>query len=303
MTPAITPTAPTTPTGSLADRAIIVNLSISQWSAKKTDKKVNRQVAAENGTDEHIGNYRKSLVAKEAIAKFTELAGAIRAEHYRLSLPWRDGGDRVLSAKAYFTYSQTMRAKQAEIEQLWAEFCDCYPQFVEDARTKLNGLFNADDYPPVAEIRKKFSFRLEVLPLTVADDFRVNLGDDETARIKAQIQADADAQVSRAMSDVWQRMHDVIAAMSTRLKLYTRNPNGTVDHTFRDTLVTNITDLLDVLPLINLTNDARIASFAREMRDSLTVFTPERLRDDAFARRDTAARADEILAKMSAFMA
>ena len=293
----------TTTAHTLADRAVIVNLSISQWSAKKTDKKVNREVAEKNGNAENMGNYRKSLVARDAIKKCTELAGAIRAEHYRLSLPWRDGGDRVLAAKAYFQYSQTMRARQAEIETIWQEFCDCYPQFVEDARAKLNGLFDANDYPPVAEIRKKFSFRLEVLPLTVADDFRVNLGDDETARIKSQIQRDADAQMARAMGDVWQRMHTVISAMSERLKLYTRHADGTVEHTFRDTLVTNLTDLLDVLPLLNITNDPNIANFAQQMRASLTIYPAERLRDDAFARRDTAARADEILAKMQAFIA
>jgi hypothetical protein len=297
MTPAIAPTS------SLADRAVIVNLSISQWSAKKTDKKVNREVAAKNGNAENMGNYRKSLVARDALKKFTELAGTIRAEHYRLSLPWRDGGDRVLSSSAYFQYSQAMRARQQELEASWQEFCECYPQYVEDARVQLNGLFDANDYPPVAEIRKKFSFRLEVLPLTVADDFRVNLGDAETARIKEQIQRDATAQLGRAMADVWDRMHEVIAAMADRLKLYTRHADGTIEHTFRDTLVTNITDLLDVLPLLNITNDPNVADFAQQMRASLTQYPAERLRDDAFARRDTAARADEILSKMSAFMA
>ena len=288
---------------SLADRAIIVNLSISQWTAKKTDKKVNRDVARENGCDEHVGNYRKTLVAREAIKKITELAGAIRAEHYRLTLPWRDGGDRVLSATAYFQYSQTMRAKEQELAAVWEEFFREYPQLVADAPALLNGMHDPNDYPAAADIRKKFSFRLEVLPLTVADDFRVNLGDEETARIRKQIQADADAQMTRAMADVWQRMHAVIAAMSERLKLYTRHANGTVEHTFRDTLVSNITDLLDVLPLLNITNDPNVTAFAQQMRSSLTIYSADRLRDDAFARRDTAARADEILAKMSAFIA
>jgi len=39
------------------------------------------------------------------------------------------------------------------------------------------------------------------------------------------------------------------------------------------------------------------------MRASLTKYTPEQLRNTEFARTDTAARADEILSKMSAFIA
>src|ERR1700746_3255853 len=148
------------PGGSLADRAVIVNLSISQWSAKTTDKKVNREVANAHGSDETMGNYRKSLLAREAIQKYTKLAGEIRAEHYKLSLPWRDTGDRILSSAGYFQYAETMRIRQTELENVWQEFFANYPQFVEEARAKLNGLFNPADYPDQYAIQSKFAFKL-----------------------------------------------------------------------------------------------------------------------------------------------
>lgn len=290
------------PVGSLAERAVIVNLSISQWSAKTTDKKVNREVANAHGSDESMGNYRKSLVAKDAIQKYTKLAGEIRAEHYKLSLPWRDSGDRILSSAAYFQYAETMRKRQSEIEALWNEFCSNYPGFVEQARTILNGLFNPADYPEATAIRQKFSFNLEVLPLAQAEDFRVNLGTEETERIKARIQADSNAQIARAMADVWERMRAVISAMSDRLKQYKDTSQG-VEHPFRDSLVTNMTDLLQIIPILNLTEDPNVAQFAQEMRDSLTKYTPDQLRNSQMRRDDVAKRADEILAKMSAFIA
>src|SRR5262249_52087416 len=82
------PATATNPT--VADRAVLVNLSISQWSAAKSDKTVNREVAQKHGSEEKMGNYRKQLVAKDAVKKYTELAGAIRAEFYRMTLPWGD---------------------------------------------------------------------------------------------------------------------------------------------------------------------------------------------------------------------
>lgn len=292
-----------TTANTLADRAVLVNLSISQWSAKKTDKKVNREVAANHGSDANMGNYRKCLIAKDAIDNVSKITAAAREEHYRLSLPWRDGGDRILSSQAYFSYSEKVRKMETDFENAVSEFCANYPQYVEDARAKLNGLFDSKDYPDVARIRSKFSFKFEVLPVPVADDLRVNLGNEETARIKQQIEQDSADQIARAMSDIWQRMREVIAAMAERLKLYKVNPNGTVEHPFRDTLVTNISDLVSILPLLNLTGDPNITQFAQEMSAGLTRYSPEQLRETEYARQDTAARADEILSKMAAFIA
>jgi len=296
-------TAAITPNPTLADRAVLVNLSISGWSAAKSDKKVNHEVATKHGNAENMGNYRKCLLAKEAIKTVKDITARAREEHYRVTLPWRDSGDRILSSAGYFQYSETMRRIQQEWETAVDTFCANYPQFVQDARVKLNGLFNEADYPKLAEIRGKFSFKFEVLPVPAADDFRVNLGDAEITRIKTQIADAAEQQMQRAMRDVWQRMHDVIAAMSDRLKVFKRNPDGSTEHPFRDTLVSNITDLLDIIPVLNLTSDPAITQFADEMRAGLTKYSAQQLRDAEYARTDTAARADEILNKMAAFIA
>lgn len=291
-------------TCSIADRAVLVNLSISQWSAAKSDKRVNREVSQNHQSAEEMGNYRKYLVARDAIKKVTELAGAVRQEHYRLTLPWRDSGDRILSSQGYFEYARSMRKLQSDWENAVSEFCANYPQYIEEARLKLNGLFDSKDYPTVHEIRGKFAFKFEVLPVPQADDFRVSLGADEISHLKNQIKADSDAYLKRAMGDVWQRMATVITAMRDRLNVYSVNlRDGAVSHPFRDSLVTNITDLLDLIPTLNLTGDENIARFADEMRKELTKYSPDQLRNAEYARKDTAARADEILTKMQAFIA
>lgn len=287
----------------LTDRALMVNLSISQWSAAKSDKKINREVADSHGSDESMGNYRKALIARESIQTVTKLTGSIRSEHYRLTLPWRDSGDRVLSSVGYFAYVEKMRAFERDWNRAVSEFCANYAGYVADARTKLNGLFDAADYPSEAEIRGKFSFKLEINPLPAVDDFRVQLGSEEIARIQQEFQSNAKTQIDRAMGDVWNRLQDVVSKMAERLKAYKVRPDGKVENPFRDTLVTNITDLLDIVPSLNLTGDANIETFAREIRESLTVYSPEQLREAEYRREDVANRADEILNKMSAFIA
>ena len=292
-------TAPTH-TPNIADRAVLVNLSISQWSAAKSDKKVNREVAQNHGSAEDMGNYRKQLVGKQAVKNYTQIATEIRAEFYRLTLPWSDTGERILTSKAYFDFSAKFRKDQMRLEQAWDEFCAIYPQLVTEARTLLNGLFDSQDYPDAHQIRGKFSIKLDVKPVPQAADFRVNLGDDEVNRLRAQITADAQQATRRAMRDVWDRMREVIEKISERCKLY--DPDNAKAHPLHDTTVTNISDLLEIIPALNLTGDADVEAFAQQMRD-LTKYTPEQLKHTEYAREDTAKRADEILAKMSAFIA
>lgn len=293
-------TAPAVTNPTVSDRAVLVNLSISQWSAAKSDKKVNREVSQAHGSAENMGNYRKQLVAREAVKKYTQLASDIRQEFYRITLPWSDSGDRILTSKAYFDFSAKFRKRQAELESAWDEFCSLYPSLVDDARKLLNGLHDPADYPALSEIRSKFSIKLDVKPVPEAQDFRVNLGDEEIARLKAQITADSAASVDRAMRDVWSRMRDVIAKISERCKVYDQqNPKA---HPLHDSTVENITDLLEIIPALNLTGDPQVEEFARQMRD-LTRYTPEQLKHTDYARNDIATRADEILDKMSAFIA
>jgi len=291
-------------TANLTERAMLVNLSISQWTAVKNDKRVTREVAQQHSSQENMGRYNKSLVAKTALETLKKLAGEARSEHYKRTLPWRDGGDRILSSVGYFDYSQSMREKMRAFETAKDEFLMNYQTFVDDARARLNGLFNAADHPSASAIREKFSFGFEFFPMPTADDFRVNLGDAETAKIRAEIEAQADAMLNKAMSDVWARLRDVVSRMSERLKAYAlEESSGKIQNPFRDTLVTNITDLLAILPSLNLTNDPNIASFAREIESNLTRYTPDQLRNSAVTRADVATRADEILSKMSAFVA
>lgn len=62
----------------LANKAMQVRLSISQWSARKYDRKVSSEVASKYNTDNDAGRYNKVLIAKDAIVKIQKIANAAR---------------------------------------------------------------------------------------------------------------------------------------------------------------------------------------------------------------------------------
>lgn len=286
----------------ISDRAMLVRLSVSQWTAAKNDRKVNKEVADNHNSAEDMGKFKKSLVAKEALKKLSDIRTELRDFHYTHTLPWIDGGSRILSSTGSIGYFKEMNKKVARYQSATDELIDSYDSLVEEARVKLNGLFDSADYPPISQIRSKFGVTMEIDPVAVASDFRVKMSEAEVNSIRGQIERAGQQRLQEAMKDIWTRIQRVVAHMVDRLKSYEVTPEGKVKNKFHDTLITNVTDLLDILPSLNITDDANLSLFGERIKKELTVYTPDQLRENVKAREETAAKAADILSKMQGFI-
>ena len=278
----------------LQDKAMLVKLSISQWTAKKLDKKVTAEVARNYGTDEDRGRYNKVLIAKGELDKITKAVSAARAFHYANTLPWGDDGSRILPSANYLAYAQAMAKLRNDFDLAVETFVANYPDLVDQARRELNGLFRVEDYPSYSRIKAKFSFQVGIDPIPSAADFRVQLQDADVERIRQDIQTRAEAAQQDAVQDLWNRLHDVVSRMAERL--------GTPYAIFRDSLVGNVSELCDLLPRLNLTGDPQLETMRREVADKLTKHDPQTLRDNQYARKDTAKAAEDILTAMAGYV-
>ena len=71
----------------LSQKAVLASLSISQWSARKLDKKVTEEIHARNHAEPHAGRYNKLLIAREGLQKVQHVAGEARTFHYAMTQP------------------------------------------------------------------------------------------------------------------------------------------------------------------------------------------------------------------------
>jgi len=287
---------------SITEHAMLVDLTIKQWTAAKHDRKVSQEVAQLHGSDATMGRYNKLLVGREALEKLRKSATAAGQEHRRRTLPWLDSGPRILSSEGYFGYAEVMRGFEAEWEEAVDEFGHEYPAHIDDAQCRLNGLFRPEDYPPAHRIRDHFSFGYNVFPLPSSEDFRVQLGDVETARVRASIQDQLNQALDAATRDVWDRMQLAVGHMVERLSVYRVTAEG-VSGKFHDTLVDNVRELVDLLPTLNITGSAAIVELTERMNTELCRYSAQTLRDSTDARERTAAAAENILNHIEAFAA
>jgi hypothetical protein len=270
------------------------------WSARKHDREVSEEVASRHGAQVDAGRYNKVLLPKQALAEIQKIANEARREHYFLTLPWDDNGYRVLPAAAYMDHTQKLRDLANQFGPAVDVLATQFGQLVSDARVRLGGLFREEDYPSPDGLREKFSFETRVMPLPDADDFRVALGNEERDRIKQQITAAVEASLQVASRDLWHRLYDAVSHMAERLQAYRVGDDG-VEHPFRDSVVTNLVKLVDILPKLNVTGDVELERMASQIRDSLLV-DPKELRRSEAVRSETAKAAAAIAERMAGYM-
>ena len=278
----------------LSDKALLVQLSISQWTARKYDKKATEQVASANNAAVQSGRYNKSLLPmNDFLANVHQKSTLIRKKYYANTLPWGIDGTQILPSANYLSFMTDFRKEKYEWQMVVNSFLSEYMRLKTHARVSLNTLYNEADYPSQDEVASKFNMDMSIMPVPDGD-FRVDVAEEELARITADVERRVVDASQNAMKEAWNRLHDRVKHMADKLD----DPTAVV----RDTLVENTREICSVLTRLNFTDDPNLEAMRQEVEQSLTKHHPDALRNDPDLRRDKAAEAKAIMAKMGAFM-
>jgi hypothetical protein len=287
---------------------LLATLSMSAWSAKKHDKKISREVAADHGATEKVGRYNKNLMPFEAASYQLchDLRSQARAFFNNETMPWLDqDGTRIVASTNFLNLSNAMRERRNAIENADRAFFDEAPRLFDFAKQHLNGMWRAEDYPSGKKLEKKFSFSLKFFPMPDATDFRV---EELTEEVKQQAAADIQQGIESAIGDLWQRLDQVVAHMGSRLAnkktCECRACKGREfrTDTFNDTLVENVREVCEIIPRLNFTADPKLEEYRQQVVAGLAAFEPQQLRDSETLRETIAARAEQIQREMAIFM-
>jgi hypothetical protein len=273
----------------IQNSAMLVDLNISVWTGRKMDKTVSDEIDASKHTKARAGNYHKKLLAGTArLDDLQKLVGMIRVWHYEQTLPWSDGGSRLLPMKNFFDYKATLSDYEHQFEDAVKDFLVEYDTLVTAAAFQLGDLFNKDDYPDAIKLMSKFRMRYVFLPVPEAGDFRIDVNEASKTELQEQYAKFYTDKLNDAMQDAWDRLHDCLRKMSDKLA-------GDEKQIFRDSLVHNASDMCELLTKLNVTNDPKLEDARKKLESALVGVSATDLRKDDALRLDTKAKVDAIL--------
>ena len=254
--------------------AMLVSLRINAWSGRRYDREASHQVAIDHDADTDAGRYNKRLLPKPAFAVLTATMSEARNTHYKHTLPWDDQGSRLLTVANYDRYTEALDALSERVVHERARFIEEYDDNVSQARLDLGRLFRIEDYPSKEDFSDKFAVTYRILPIPDADHFIARLTADDTDRVKRDIERQVQHQLHDAVQDLYRRLGEAVERVSDRLR---EDENGK-PLVFRDSMIANIRELVDVVPRLNIFGDHELARLCEQVKDRIASVDPETLR-------------------------
>lgn len=278
---------------SISSSALLVELNISVWPASKIDREITDKVNSDAGAVRGASQTKKNLFAGTSLRKdIADFAARVRLYHNKHTLPWADKGERMLPTALFLEYKQTMNGYERTFEMMCDNFFIEYPRLVAEAPNALQGLFKAEDYPDIEEVKQKFGFKRTVKPVPEAGDFRLDIPAEDLAEMRNEFIDQQDKKLADAMREPWERLHKTLVGMSEKL---TDVEGDDGKKRYHDTLITNPLELCELLTKLNVTNDPKLEEARRQVELTMLGANIESIKEDADTRSELKSKVDNIL--------
>jgi len=281
---------------SIASSAMLVELSIGTWTARKLDKKVTSEVNINKRASDNASRVNKNLLpGVEKLDKITKYGAAVRNWMYTKTLPWSDFGARLIPTAQFFDFKRELDDKRAEFDQLVDEFIQEYPSLISMQAFKLGDMFDREEYPSPDDIRDKFKFNVAFMPVPESGDFRVDVGNDELQHLREQYDADFKRKLEQAMGDVSKRLLEGLSHLSERMTDYDDGKRKV----FQSTLIERLGETIASVRALNVTKSQAIEQLAANAELAIRDVDVEILKEMPSAREKVKSQVDSIIASFN----
>ena len=287
----------------LEENAMLIHLTIKMWEGIKTDKQISEETCIRYEADKDAARVMKKLLDRTgAYQQLFKIKNEARTYHYDHTLAWEHKGSCLLPVKLHDEYCREMNNFKNDFDANILKFKDEYIEAVKDVKERMGGMFKETDYPPSDLICSKFEFSIKMLPLPT-NDIRLNLSQDQIDEIKSDLEQKYKDAMVNATNDIKDRLTEVLSKFKN--KILEKDSDGKYK-TFRDSLMGNVAELIDIVPLLNLSDDKKLNDLATSIKNSLCEkFELKKIRGDkkepkTDEEREKAAKTvDDLLKKVS----
>lgn len=277
---------------SIASSAMLVDLSISTWTARKLDKAVTEEVNFNKKASRAASRVNKNLLPEVVqLTRINKFAAVTRNWLYRETLPWSDHGPRLIPTAKFFEFKKRADELEEEFNQMVAEFLVEYPTLISAQAFELGEMFNRDEYPDVGSVAGRFRFRATYSPVAEIGDWRVDIGEEANRALEQQYAEEYERRLEGVLSDVRERIGTSLKHLSER---FTNDTNGERKR-FNNDILDKFIDSLSTVRALNLTNDPQIAKIINESEWAVANVGIDEIKNNGAIRDDVRNRVNSIL--------
>jgi hypothetical protein len=288
-----------TPT-KLSDKVVLVKLTIRRAALTKRDAVLTANLQAQE-KDNSLTVLTKLFKDKDsAINQIMSKYGEVYQYHKKHTLPYMDAGPRILPNDLYMEYTQEMKHRIAQVDNLLDTYMPMYDQLVLDDVMYRNsghaaGRANVTEYPNAEDFRLSMSAELRFQPMPDASHFLFDLSDEDVASFKRAEEEAAQA----ANADTVQRMLKPIQALVTKLGEY----QGLKGERFHNSLVENVIDGCTLARKLAINPTPELLADITELEEAAQGYLKdvEMIKGSANKRVEAKKKLQDVASKMAMF--
>ncbi len=269
----------------LADKAMLVRVKAVRVPGSARDEAATSLVEGHYGVSQ-VGSFGKKLFKTSLRYKaVTQALNNVLTYWRERTAPWMDDGFRLLPSDQYMQFVSEIRTRIVDLEIAVKDFETNYDNEVQADMARLGGLANPDDYP--ADISGRFGVDLRFQSVPDNRDWRVSVLPEDQAKLDADISV-----VKRQVSTyLMGRIAKPLGALVAKLAEY----KGEKGQRWHGDLVTNLSEVLDLVPALNLDESAEVDETVSALKRAIEPF-----RDEPEALKHSETKRDELNAKLKA---
>ena len=279
----------------ISDNALIVHTEIQSTTLKVTDKQAGAELTAQKRASKKSARVVKALIDPAYLKPIIAVQTAFRTYLQSNTVPWL--GDTYLLPKTrFYEFNEKVGEFRDQLDKEVARFINSYARMINEAANSLGDLFDSSAYPEIFDLRSKFAINVKYTPVPDINQFgRLGLEDEALDKLKVEALEAENELLRDATRSLYERVLERLEMLYNRLA----DPGS---QRYRESLVTGLEFLVEIMPELNITGDQNLISIMDQINKMLGGFTIDEVRESEDVRSDVAAQCDDIIKKMSAFM-
>jgi len=277
--------------------------SLFPWS-KRDDQAAANAASADHADSERFSAYVQRLTKEDRLPPQQKLSEARRFLDFPTGFKWDGKGSFAVVNTKLDSVVSKLETFRAEFYDLVDQLCKRLPDLREQAKADLNGAYQRLGFPTEAEVRERYRFDIKQTAITHPDDIRLN---HVSAKARMAIEEGTRKEYADKINELHKTVFEKLeAALSRVVENLTDFSSGKIKR-FEDTMVTNLEELVEALPTLNVSNDRTIAAAVVRARDLVSglhkAAESNALRDKKSdvgeeTRKEIAKQAGDILSKL-----
>ena len=262
-----------------------IRVSSFNGNVKSTDGQY--ELANSNNADADSINVGVSMFPKSVQQQIREHSIGIRKAVAKASLPFQDGGYRIMPAKDYPALNKEVQ-KRVEAFRSYV-YDEIYMNDVlkEMAQRRLGDLFRYDSFPEKEDIMDRYSAVLFFEPITDMTDLRIEgLTDAELETIKAETIREYEANLKSAqgelVANLKKSVEGILKKTETEGSRYKR-------------ALQNLSELTDSVVSLNILEDKNLNDIAKKIKKEIASTDGNLIKESKTAKSKLKSKSKEIL--------